>query len=75
MHFDGESAREFAGGAFERFANVSFQSLAECGLQDGAAIGVGGYQRYAEMREREDAAAARQGLNFGFDSLREWRDA
>ena len=61
-HLDGKPARQLAGGGFQSFENVGFEALAEGRLEDGAAVGIGGNQCDREMRERKDAAAARERL-------------
>ena len=43
------------------------EALAERGLQNGAALRVGGHQRHHHARKRKNAAAARDDLHLAFD--------
>src|ERR1039458_2406410 len=65
-HFHRKIARQFALAARHRLTDVRLETLAEGGLQDGAALRVGGHQRHHDARKREDAASTGDNLHLAF---------
>ena len=66
-HFHGKSARQFALAALQGLTDVRAEALAEGGLQDGAALGIGGHESHQDAGKRKDAASAGDDLDLAFD--------